>query len=154
MPFEGEVVSIHVAQASGAALESVPEASITARGIRGDRYAEGGGKFSADGKPGRAVTLVEIEALEALAREEGIELEPWALRRNVVTRDVPLNHLVGREFTVGDVVLRGVKLCEPCAYLAEKTATDVRRSLAHRAGLRADVVREGVIRPGDAVRSC
>jgi MOSC domain-containing protein YiiM len=152
MPFEGEVVSIHVAPESGADLYPVPEASVTARGIVGDRYADGGGKFSAEGGPGRAVTLVELEALDALAREEGVELDPGSLRRNVVTRDVPLNHLVGREFSVGDAVLRGVRLCEPCAYLAKMTDSSVSRALLHRAGLRADVVREGVIRPGDPVR--
>lgn len=152
MPFEGEVVSIHVAPEAGVDLYPVAEASVTEQGITGDRYAVGGGKFSEKGGPGRAVTLVEIEALEALAREEGIELDPGALRRNLVTRDVPLNHLVGREFSVGDVVLRGIRLCEPCAYLAELTETGVSRALVHRAGLRADVVREGVIRPGDPVR--
>jgi MOSC domain-containing protein YiiM len=154
MAFEGEVVSIHVAPEAGASLQPVVEANVTAQGIEGDRYAVSGGTYSKKPGAGRAVTLVEIEALEALAREEGVALEPGALRRNVVTRDVPLNHLVGREFSVGEVVLRGVRLCEPCAYLAEKTETDVRRSLAHRAGLRAEVVREGVIRAGDTVRPC
>lgn len=152
MPFEGEVVSIHVAPEAGAELQPVPEANVTEQGITGDRYAAGGGKFSAEGGPGRAVTLVEIEALEALAREEGVELEPGSLRRNVVTRDVPLNHLVGREFSVGDIVLRGVRLCEPCAYLAKLTDSSVSRALLHRAGLRADVVREGIIRKGDSIR--
>ncbi|HEX2040360.1 MAG TPA: MOSC domain-containing protein [Acidimicrobiales bacterium] len=154
MPFQGEVVSIHIAPEAGAELHPVDEARVTATGIEGDRYASGGGKFSKNGGPGRAVTLVEAEALEALAREEGIELDPGALRRNIVTRDVPLNHLVGREFAVGDVVLRGVRLAEPCAYLAKKTTKEVLKVLAHRAGLRADVVREGAIKVGDRISPC
>ena len=151
MPFQGEVVSIHIAPEAGAELGHVDEARVTGTGIEGDRYANGGGKFSKNGGPGRAVTLVEAEALEALAREEGIELDPGSLRRNVVTRDVPLNHLVGREFTIGDVVLRGVRLAEPCAYLAKLTTKEVLKALAHRAGLRADVVGEGVIKVGDRI---
>jgi len=151
MPFQGEVVSIHIAPEAGTALHPIDEAQVTATGITGDRYASGGGKFSENGGPGRAVTLVEIEALDALAREQGIELDPGALRRNVVTRDVPLNHLVGREFSIGDVVLRGVRLAEPCAYLAKQTTPEVLKALAHRAGLRADVVQEGAIKVGDRI---
>jgi len=100
---------------------------------------------------GREVTLIEIEAIEALAREKNIEIPPELARRNLVTRGVPLNHLVGREFQVGSVGLVGKRLCEPCQYLEALTTKGVLTRLLHRGRLRADIVLGGTIRIGDAV---
>jgi MOSC domain-containing protein YiiM len=95
--------------------------------------------------------LIESEALEALKRDYGVELEPAQARRNLVTRAVALNHLVGREFTVGEARLRGTRLCDPCAHLESLTTRAVLRGLIHRGGLRADVVSGGMIRVGDSI---
>jgi MOSC domain-containing protein YiiM len=97
------------------------------------------------------VTLIELEALQALHAEAGIELSPGDSRRNLVTCGAPLNHLVGRELRVGEVVLRGTRLCEPCAHLARLTQPGVLPGLVHRGGLRADIVRGGLIRAGDTI---
>jgi MOSC domain-containing protein YiiM len=152
MPFSGQVVSINIAAGQGEPMQSLDSAAVVAgSGIEGDRYAQGLGKFSAKEGPDRQVTLIESEAVEAVTQETGIELTPEQTRRNIVTRDVPLNHLVGREFSVGDVVLRGLRLNEPCAYLASLTTEGVSRALVHRGGLRAEVVRGGTIRVGDPI---
>jgi len=128
------------------------------KGLEGDRYFKEVGTYS--GKPGprgappaREVTLIELEAIEALKRDYGIELDPGDIRRNIVTHGVPLNHLVGREFRVGDVAMRGIRLCEPCAHLEELTRRGVLRALVHRGGLRAQILTDGVIRVGDAVQA-
>jgi MOSC domain-containing protein YiiM len=102
---------------------------------------------------GEDLTLIEAEALEAFAAESGTTLEHWQDRRNVLTRGVGLNELVGREFTVGDVRCRGVELCEPCRHLQSLTYPEVLRGLVHRAGLRADVLEGGWISVGDEVRA-
>lgn len=140
---------------SGAA-EELPHAvasavAVPGRGLEGDRYFLGTGTFFQPGKTGQDITLVEAEALEALARETGIELGPDAARRNVVTRGIALNPLVGRRFRIGSVVCRGERLCEPCADLQRMTQPGVLRGLAHRGGLRADVLEGGRIAPGDPV---
>jgi MOSC domain-containing protein YiiM len=107
--------------------------------------------------PGQNVTLVEAEEIERFNAEQGTSLSLLATRRNLVTRGVRLNDLVGREFTVGSVALRGVELCEPCATLGRHladtglTPAQVVKALTHRAGLRADVVSSGVIRRGDGI---
>ena len=150
--WEGVVVSIHLAPAAGAPLVAVEEArAVPDRGLEGDRYFAQVGTYSKRPGTGRAVTLIEDEALEALYDEAGIELAPGASRRNIVTRGVPLNHLVNREFCVGAVTLRGMRLCEPCTHLERLTQTGVRRALIHRGGLRAEILTEGVIRVGDPV---
>jgi MOSC domain-containing protein YiiM len=95
--------------------------------------------------------LIESEAIEALKRDYGIELQPGDSRRNIVTRGVPLNHLVGCEFKIGAVTLRGIELCEPCAHLQKLTQQGVVRGLVHRGGLNAEILTDGLIRPGDAV---
>ena len=126
--------------------------AVAARGLEGDRYFQRAGTFSETPGTGREVTLIEAEALEAARRDHGVDLGPGATRRNIVTSGVALNHLVGREFTVGEVLLRGVRLCEPCAHMARLSgAKGAVRALIHRGGLRANVVRGGTIRTGDPI---
>ena len=148
----GTIVSIHVAKTGGAPMESITNAFVVAgRGLRGDRYHDGTGTYSNHPGTGREVTLIESEALEALKRDYGIEIEPAQARRNFVTRAVALNYLAGREFTIGEVRLRGARPCDPCAHLEGLSARGALRGLAHRGGLRADVVSGGTIRVGDFV---
>lgn len=150
--WQGSVVSIHIAPAAQAPTRSASAVrAVAGRGLEGDRYYQGAGTFSDQPGLGREVTLVEIEALEALERDYRIELEPGLTRRNIVTRGVPLNHLVGAEFKVGEVVLRGVRLCDPCAHMEKLSRKGVLRGMIHRGGLRAEIVVEGMIRVGDVV---
>ncbi|MGB3243598.1 MAG: MOSC domain-containing protein [Sulfitobacter sp.] len=120
---------------------------IEGLGIEGDRYATGLGKYSQIPDI-REVTLIEIETLEALARDHDIELSADAHRRNLTTRDVPLNHLVGKTFWVGDVQLRGGRLNTPCRYLDLLLGASVCDLLEHRSGLNCSIVKGGVITPG------
>jgi MOSC domain-containing protein YiiM len=150
--FRGEVVSIHVAAKAGASMESlVCVEAISGRGLAGDRYFTKTGFWSKNAGVGREVTLIEIEAIDAMAREKGVEIAPPAARRNLVTRGVPLNHLVGREFQVGAIWLRGTRLCEPCQHLENLTLKGVLSGLIHRGGLRADIVSGGIIQVGDLI---
>jgi hypothetical protein len=150
----GAVAAIYLAPDSGDPVEAVDSVeAVPGRGLRGDRYFRGAGTFSDDGerKPGRDLTLIEAEAVEAIERESGIDLGPGAHRRNVETRGLALNHLVGERFRVGDVVCRGDRLCEPCSYLESMTEDGVLKALLHRGGLRADILEGGVVRPGAEV---
>ena len=150
----GTVVGIYCADSAAEPLRSVDSVrALPGKGLEGDRYFRRRGTYSETPGGGREVTLIEIEALEALRRDYKIELEPGAARRNIVTRGVALNHLVGREFSVGGVRLRGVRLCEPCAHLEKLSRKGVLQSLLHRGGLRADILSEGTIRPGDPVEA-
>ncbi|WP_051460159.1 MOSC domain-containing protein [Methylopila sp. 73B] len=155
--FKGVLLHIHVAPAASFEMEELAEAQCVAgRGIVGDRYYEGSGTYSP--KPDtREVTLIEQEALDALARNDPplqagpIALAPGDHRRNLTVRGVPLNHLVGRRFRVGDVILRGGRLNFPCKYLEELLGLPVYLPLYNRSGLNCGIERGGVIRPGDAI---
>jgi MOSC domain-containing protein YiiM len=152
--FEGEVVSIHIAEAEGDDVYEVAQVqAVPGRGLEGDRYFYKSGSFARKWNPGREVTLVESEAIEALARDYGIELGPGETRRNITTRGVPLNHLVGKRFRVGETVLRGERLCHPCSLLESMTKPGVRKGLTHRGGLNAAIVSAGAIRKGDRICS-
>lgn len=149
--WEGSVLSIHTCAEASAPMETVSRIAAEAgRGLVGDRYYQATGTFS---KPGQdsEVTLIESETLEALRRECDIPFAPGDSRRNLVTRGVALNHLVGHEFNVGAVRLRGIRLCEPCGHLEKLTVSGVRDALRHRGGLRAAVVAGGTIHVGDVV---
>src|SRR6266704_4892799 len=125
--------------------------AVAGRALEGDRYFDAKGHWSKTPGVSREVTLIEIETIEALERDKNIAVAPGAARRNVVTRGVPLNHLVGREFQVGAVRLRGTRLCEPCAYLEGLTQQGVLAGLMHRGGLRAEIVNGGTIRLEDTI---
>lgn len=154
MSRKGTVISIHTAAAAAEPMASLSEAyTVPGEGLEGDRYFKRTGTFS-DPKwgPDFEVTLIEIETIEALAGEKGIALEPKEARRNIVTRGIALNHLVGREFRIGDVaLLRGIRLCEPCSHIERLTQPGVLSGLIHRGGLRARILTRGTIRVGDAV---
>jgi MOSC domain-containing protein YiiM len=148
----GSVEGIFVAAEAERATRPVEEVeAVAGQGLAGDRYFAGGGTFFKERKPGQDITLIEAEAIEGLAREHGIELAPGAARRNVVTRGIGLNELVGRRFTVGDVECVGQRLCDPCSHLERLTEPGVLKGLVNRGGLRADVVTGGRIAIGDSV---
>ncbi len=149
---EGAVVSMHVSPAATAPMVGVERVrAVPGKGLEGDRYFKKNGTYSDKPGPSREVTLIEIEAVEALKRDYEIDLDPANTRRNIVTRGVSLNHLVGREFRVGEVTLRGIRLCEPCSHLERLTRQGVMRGLVHRGGLRAQVLTDGLIRVGDSI---
>lgn len=119
-------------------------------GLAGDRYARREGFWPDGREESRDVTLIEAEVVEGLA-DEGIQLAPGASRRNITTRGIRLNELVGKEFWIGGVLARATELCEPCTHLVALTGKPLIKPLAHRGGLRADLLTSGWIRVGDRV---
>lgn len=135
-------------------MASVPAVrAVPGRGLEGDRYFVQAGTYSKKSGVDREVTLIESEAVDALRRDYEIDVDAGVSRRNIVTRGVPLNHLVGREFQVGEVVLRGLRLCEPCGHMEELAGLPIRPGLVHRGGLRAQILTGGWIRAGDPIQS-
>jgi len=141
LPFmSGTVEGLHVSPQFEQLPQAVEAVEVTAEGMLGDRY------FGE-----RNLTLIEAEALEGLFEEAGIELTAAESRRQVLTRGVRLNDLVGTRFRVGEVECVGEEWCEPCSHLEGLTRPGVLRGLVHRGGLRADIVRDGRIAVGDEV---
>jgi MOSC domain-containing protein YiiM len=155
-PTEGKVVAIFVAPAARDSMIPVEVArAVAGRGLDGDRYfARKGSFWTGSSRPDGELTLIELEALEAVARDYRIALAPGEARRNVVTQGVALNHLVGQRFWLGPVEVLGIRLCEPCKHLAKLTREKgVLKALMHRGGLRAQIVAGGEVRIGDPVRA-
>lgn len=157
----GRVEAIHVAPDSGDPMRGRDDAeAVAGRGLRGDRYFENRGLWNyLDEDPDREVTeasevtFIEAEALAAVERDAGIEIPAGAHRRNVTTAAVPLNHLVGREFAVGEAVCEGIMLCEPCGYMQSLVdGAGLADALVHRGGLNARIVESGSVAVGDEVR--
>jgi MOSC domain-containing protein YiiM len=136
----GVVEGIFWGAVDEAPLEAAHEVKVVAgAGIEGDRYGD------------RDITLFEAEAIEGLRADTGIELAPNEIRRNVMTRGIGLNDLLGRRIRVGEVEAVVTELCHPCSHLQQLTQAGVLRGLVNRGGLNADVVKGGSIRVGDAV---
>lgn len=151
MDVSARLIGIYVAAQAAELPRSVERVrALAGRGLEGDRYAAGIGTFS--DRPGnRDVTLIESEVLEAYARESGRKLSAAEARRNLVTQGVRLNDLVGREFQVGAVRLRGLRLSEPCTHLMRLTHPETLRGLVHRGGLVAEVLCDGELGVGDGI---
>lgn len=148
----GSVHSIYITSQAGSPTQQVDSVhAVPGLGLEGDRYYGLAGTGNKRSGTGRDITLIEFEAIEAVKREDGVHLTPGEARRNIVTQGVALNHLVDREFQVGDVHLRGIRLCEPCHHLAGLTEARVLPALVHRGGLRAEILTEGYIHPGDPI---
>ena len=141
----GRVEAIFVGPSLTAAAPVDRVRALAGRGLDGNRY------FFDDAPPGRALTLIAAEAIDAFTAETGIELAAAETGRNVLTRGIDVNALVGRRFRVGAVECVGVELCEPCRHLEQSTRPGVLKGLVHRGGLNADIVSDGEIAVGDAV---
>jgi MOSC domain-containing protein YiiM len=159
MTRKGTVERIFIAPAAEAEMEEQDHVeAVAGSGLRGDRYFKDietgtfvGWEPDEKRHDGYDLTLIEQEAVAAIKREVEIELAPGEHRRNIETRDIALNHLVGQRFRVGGAVCRGDRLCEPCDHLQRLTQDGVLDALVHRGGLRADILEDGVIRPDDVI---
>ena len=155
MSWLGELLHVHVAAGASAPMRALEQARLVAGvGIEGDRYATRNGTYSSRHHVDRQITLIEFETLEALARDHGIELAAHEHRRNLTTRGVPLNHLVGRYFRVGECVLYGGRLNVPCRYLEDLLGKKVFKPLINRSGLNCRIEQGGMIRPGAKIEPC
>jgi MOSC domain-containing protein YiiM len=159
MSWSGRLLHIHIAERASLQMQELDEARLIAgRGIEGDRYFTGTGTYSP--KPDvREVTLIEMEVLEAIARGdppapgEKVTIAPGEHRRNLTTLGVPVNHLVGKRFKVGEAVLIGGRLNYPCRYLERLLGRPVYDALLNRSGLNCRIERGGIIRKGDPITS-
>jgi MOSC domain-containing protein YiiM len=145
----GEVVAIAIAAERGELPQPVERVrALAGRGLEGEYHLARN-----QAKPSDAITFIAAEALEGLREDTGLSLSHEESRRNVLTRGVDLNALVGARFRVGDVECEGVELCEPCMRLVRLNGGErgVLRGLVHRGGLRADVLSDGEIAVGDPV---
>ena len=150
MGFNGQISSIFIRpEPSEPVVETDQVLAVPGKGLEGDYYFTG---IAPKGiEPAREITLIEQETIQALKNEHNISLSPAETRRNLITENVPLNNLVGKEFRVGNVTLRGIRLCEPCIHLASLTQEEILPALVHRGGLRAQILTKGIICVGDTV---
>ena len=152
----GEVIGIYLSEVKTGPMRSQRTATaIQGKGLKGDRYAAGAGTFTprSDRLRGYDITLIESEVLDRLTLPDGTRLTPDESRRNVVTRGIDLNALVGKKFRIGSVLAFGQRLCEPCVHLQRLTRPGVVAGLAHKGGLRADLLTGGEIRIGDRIEA-
>ena len=148
---QGSIGSIYITPNPSGSMVSVPQVRAFAdRGLEGDRFFRE--SWIAANRPDKAVSLIEEETLQVAARDLGEEMFADKTRRNIVTRGVALIDLLHREFTIGGVRMRGIRLFEPCAHLEKVSKLPgIFRVLEHRSGLKAAILSDGVIRAGDAI---
>ncbi|MDA1278170.1 MAG: MOSC domain-containing protein [Verrucomicrobia bacterium] len=153
IPIMSRVSLILIAKSPSLPMESQAQVlAVPGKGLAGDRYFDGTGTFSPHpNQPDFELTLIETEKIECFAKEFALAFTAYDARRNIVTEGVDLNALAGKEFMIGSVRIRGMRLCEPCNYLAKKTHADTLRGLIHKGGLRAQIISEGFIRCGDSI---
>jgi hypothetical protein len=150
----GEVVGLYISEVKTGPMQAMScVTALAGRGLDGDRYAAKAGTFTprSDRYRGYDLTLIEAEALERVVLTDGSHLTAAEARRNIVTRGIDLNALVGQEFTIGSVRAVGHCLCEPCVHLQRLSRPGVIAGFVHQGGLRADILTDGEIRVGDTI---
>jgi MOSC domain-containing protein YiiM len=153
MSWTGTILHLHRCPAASAPMQAEAALTLVAgRGIEGDRYLLGTGTYSDRPEEGRQVTLFETETLEALRRDHDLALAPHEHRRNVTVAGVPLNHLVGRRFRLGEALLEATRLSVPCRYIEDLLGKPVFKPLINRSGLNCRILEGGIVRSGDSVR--
>ncbi|WP_417840165.1 MOSC domain-containing protein [Tritonibacter scottomollicae] len=153
MSWTGTIVGLHTTPRSFLPMRDMAELELVAGvGIAGDRYATESGFYSDRPEEGRQITLFEVETLEALKRDYDIDLAPSDHRRNVTTRGVPLNHLVGHRFWIGPCLLEATRLSTPCRHIEQITGKEVFEPFLHRSGLHARILKGGAITTADNLR--
>lgn len=152
LTWNGAITDLHLATAgSEPMLAKESLRLIKGIGVDGDRYATAKGFYSHLPEPGRQITLFEVETLNALARDHDVTLHPGDHRRNVTVKGVPLNHLVGQSFWLGNALLQATRLSTPCKHIEDVTGKTMGRWLIHRSGLNCIIVKGATIHIGDAV---
>ena len=142
---DGRVEAIFISAKKGDHPPAVDSAAAVAgKGLEGNRYFD-------TGRPEQELTLIEAEQLEYALAEHGLEIDAAASGRNILTRGVDLNALVGKRFRVGETECRGIELCEPCTTFQKRTVPGALKAMVHRAGLNAEILVGGKLRPGDSV---
>jgi hypothetical protein len=145
----GTLEGIFVSPSAGQPTRSLQRVrALAGRGLQDDRHVTGSGTFPS-GLPGSALTLIEAEVCESFDPP----LTPDEHRRNLVTRGIGLNALVGVEFAIGQLRCRGMRLCEPCTVAQRYASRPVLRALVHRGGLRVDILEDGEIAVGNELRA-
>jgi MOSC domain-containing protein YiiM len=153
VPPDGSVVEIWLTGAAAEPMRRVPAVeAVAGLGLAGDRYALGGGTWAQYPDLEKQVTLIDRDEVAAVAAETASQLSPGDTRRNLVTTGVDLPSLVGQWFTVGEVLLFGMKRCPPCTHLERLTGVRLVKAMVHRGGINAAVFAGGPIAEGAVVR--
>ena len=148
--WSGSVIALHTCPAAACPMQPAEQLALReGRGIEGDRYLLGTGTYSSKPEEGRQITLFEVETLDALRRDYGIELSAAEHRRNVTVAGVPLNHLVGRRLRIAGILLEATRLSIPCRHIEEVTGKSIFKALMHRSGLNCKILAGGLVSIGD-----
>ena len=150
----GSVVALYTADHGSAPMTKIQQLKAMAgRGIEGDRYFLGTGTYSKKPEPGRQITLIKSEVLQWLNNEFQISVEPEESRRNVLTRDVEINDLIGTEFFAGPVLLKAHRVTQPCRYLEKLLGRPgLYKALWNNGGISCEILSDGIIKEGDLIK--
>ncbi len=143
-----EVLKLGVAENSNQKIKEVKTINVLAnKGIIGDRH------FQEINDPYNQISLIESESIDNYNIKFGLNISYIDFRRNVITKGVRLNDLVGKKFKVGDVALVGIDLCRPCKHLSENlNQNNIIKEFLRNGGLRCQILSSAKINVGDQIQ--
>jgi len=144
----GKVVEIGITDTKGSRINKVSEVeAFKGKGLLNDR------KFKENNHKKSQITLIEIENIDHFNKISNTNIPAIDFRRNIITENIRLNELVGKEFFIGNVKLKAHDLCRPCKYLQEKLKLDnFIKEFLHTGGIRCEILTDGKINVGDSVK--
>jgi len=120
---------------------------IANQGVKGDRH------FNEFNDPYNQLSLIESENIDYYNFKYGLDIPYIDFRRNIITKGIKLNDLVGKKFEIGKVKLEGIDLCRPCRHLSEVLSQDnIIKEFLRRGGLRCQILNTSNIEVGDKIK--
>ena len=143
-----EVSKICITNKSSEEMQDVNTVEVIAnKGIVNDRY------FNENNDQDLQITLIESENIDYYNQISETNIPYINFRRNIITKGIQLNDLVGKEFLIGNIKIKGHRLCAPCRYLQEKLEQkNLVKKLLNRGGLRCEILTDGIISVNDPIK--
>ena len=143
-----EVLKLGVTENSNQKIKEVKTIDVLAnKGIMGDRH------FQDYNDPYNQISLIESEGIDNYNIKFGLNISYIDFRRNIITKGVRLNDLVGKKFKVGAVELEGIDLCRPCRHLSESLdQQNIMKEFLRKGGLRCQILSSASIYINDLIK--
>tara|TARA_B100000745_G_C20012184_1_gene343926 strand:- start:240 stop:683 length:444 start_codon:yes stop_codon:yes gene_type:complete len=143
-----EVSKICITNKSAEEMEDVNTVEVIAsKGIVNDRY------FNENNDQALQITLIESENIDYYNQISETNIPYISFRRNIITKGIQLNDLVGKEILIGNVKIKGHRLCAPCRYLQEMLKQkNLVKKLLNRGGLRCEILTDGIISVNNPIK--
>ena len=145
----GSVIKIGISKKKGGEIIDLSYANVFAgKGIENDRF------YNINNNKSNHISIIESEQIDSFNSAKNLSIPYINFRRNIVTKNIKLNNLVGKIFLIGKIKIKAIQLCEPCVYLSSLLKEkEIVKFFVHKAGIRCEILNNGTISIEDEIKN-